>query len=275
MTISNHVFPETINEMLSHLKEPGSKILAGGTGLALMSSGVDTLVDLQQLKLSYIKTDKEKLLVGGMTSSYDIFRHEEMPASLRKAADSIGDLPLLHGVTIGGNLAILYPWVDLPPMLWALNARITLYDPEERKFSADEFFAYSDEQSVGNRNALITEIEIPKTPPNSFADYQTLTLIGNEKAQLNLATNFTWDVNKVITQANMIVSAAVRFPRRLECEKIIVGSTIDDELIERAVESVENEAIVPNYKSSKEYRREVLGVYVKRALKKCQEVMEN
>jgi carbon-monoxide dehydrogenase medium subunit len=266
----SHVYPESVSEVMKYLENPNAKLLAGGTAMTLTSiKEVETFVDLQKTNLSYIKEEKNQFLIGGTTSAYDIFRYEKLPKSFREAADKIGDLALLHAITIGGNFAMLYKWVDLPPVLWALNASITIIGREEKNMNLDDFFVYSKEKSVANRNELITEIQLPKPPANSYSEYQSLTLIENEKGQLNLASYFEWNEEKEITKARLVASAAFKRPRRLKCEEFIVGNKIDDELIYKCTATIEADDLVKFYKSSKEYRAEILRVYIKRTMNNC------
>ncbi|OLS25278.1 MAG: Glyceraldehyde dehydrogenase medium chain [Candidatus Heimdallarchaeota archaeon LC_2] len=265
-----HVYPETVSDVIKYLENPHAKLLAGGTAMTLLANKeVNTFVDLQKTNLSYIKEEDDRFLIGGTTSAYDIFRNENLPKSFRTAADKIADLSLLHAITLGGNFAILYKWVDLPPILWALNSSITIRGKEERTMNLDEFFPYSREKSIANRNELITEIQLPKPPTNSYSEYQTLTLIENEKGQLNLASYFEWNENKEITIARLVASAAFKGPKRLECEQFIIGKRIDDELINKCKETINAEDLVKFYKSSKEYRAEILRVYIKRTMNNC------
>ena len=274
--MKNHFYPDTVEETIELLKEPNSRLLAGGTALSLSSSStLETLIDLQNLNLSYIKDDGEFYTIGAMTSLYDIYSYENFPESLIKAADCVGDLPLLHAVTVGGNLAMMYPWVDLPPMLWALGASITIYRPEEAVLSSNDFFEYAQERNIGKRGDLITEIGVPKPPTNSFSEFQSLTLLNNEKSQLNLASYFEWDENQKITTVRLIVSSVTRNLTRLPIENQIRDNMLTDELIKECVESVVTDIkIVPNYKSSKEYRGEILRVFTKRTLNNCRQEMK-
>ncbi len=270
MNQTTHVYPESISEVMKYLENPNAKLLAGGTAMTLTSiKEVDTFVDLQRTNLSYIKEENNRFLIGGTTPAYDIFRNEKLPKSFREAANKIGDLALLHAITIGGNFAMLYKWVDLPPILWALNASITIMGKEEKTMNLDEFFLYSREKSVANRNELITEIQLPKPPANSYSEYQTLTLIENEKGQLNLASYFEWNEDKQITKVRLVASAAFKRPKRLKCEEIIDGNKIDDELINKCSATIEADDLVKYYKSSKEYRAEILRVYIKRTMNNC------
>lgn len=274
--LKNHFYPQSIEETLSLMQRPNSRLLAGGTALTLSrDQTTDTLIDLQDLNLSYIKEKEDRFIIGAMTSANDIYRHKGLPQSLRTGARRVGDTALLHAVTIGGNLARLYEWVDLPPVLWALDASVILYESERRTLSADEFFEYSREKNIYRRKALITEVEVKKLPEYSYSEYQSLTLTKNEKAQLNLASFFAWDNNGLISEVRLVLGAATSFPIRLPIEKAIVQNKLTDALINDCASRVaEGISLSNDYKSSIEYRRHILGVYLKRTLKKCQAMIE-
>ncbi|MHA2172937.1 MAG: hypothetical protein ACXAB7_24000, partial [Candidatus Kariarchaeaceae archaeon] len=67
----------------------------------------------------------------------------------------------------------------------------------------------------------------------------------------------------------LVASAAFKGPRRLKCEEFIVGNKIDDELIYKCTATIEADDLVKFYKSSKEYRAEILRVYIKRTMNNC------
>lgn len=279
-SIQNHVYPKTVEEALAYLKQPATKVLAGGTAVSLSrDSSIETLVDLQGLNLSYIRDEGASFKIGAMTSAYDIYIHPDLPQCLRTSARKIGDPALLCAVTIGGNVAELFPWVDLAPMLFSLGASFTLYNPEKgtpETLNADEFFALASERNISVRRYLITEVDVPKPPTNSYGDFRILALTETEKGQLNFASYLEWGEDGVVTKARLVVSSATPHPTRLqEVEQLLVGKKLTSELInEVGKEPAKGLRIIPNYKSSVEYRQEILGVYLKRALHGCLDRME-
>ena len=72
------------------------------------------------------------------------------------------------------------------------------------------------------------------------------------------------------------MSAVTKFPQRVESvENMITGQKIETELIERCKKEISNSIeAIPNFKTSKEYRKEIIGVYLKRALEKCQKEVQ-
>ncbi|MHA2364272.1 MAG: FAD binding domain-containing protein [Candidatus Hodarchaeales archaeon] len=273
--LKNYFYPKTVEEAISLLKQPNSKVIAGGTALSLIhDSTIETLIDLENLNLSYIQEDDNNFIIGAMTSAYDIAFYENLPMSIRNCARSIGDIPLLHAVTLGGNIADLYPWNDLPPMLWAMNPIIRFFDSDKselQELTADEFFQLSKKQNFSMRKAIIIEIMLKKPPYNSYSQFQKFTLTKVGKSQVNLASNFIWDEIGNLVNARLVVSALTKSVERLnEIEQMIINQKLSPDLIHKCLEEIgTNIKIIPNFKSSKEYRRQILRVYLKRTLNSC------
>lgn len=278
--IKYHLYPKSEEEVLRILQNnTNSQILAGGTDLSINTDKkTETLIDIQNLPLKYINESKEGFSIGALTSAYELYTYEKFSQSLRDAAFKVADMPLLHAVTIGGNLAKLYPWCDLPPMLWALNATIKLFEPngDFKELSADDFFLYSREQNVSKRKSLIKEIFVPKNVKNSFSQYQKFTLTEIEKGQVNFASFFKWDDNGNIIDVKLIVSAITKTIERLDkIEKILLGKKITEDLIDECVNAIRNSVeIVKNYKSSIKFREQILRTYLRRTLLSCKSKME-
>ncbi|OLS20035.1 MAG: Glyceraldehyde dehydrogenase medium chain [Candidatus Heimdallarchaeota archaeon LC_3] len=274
--LNNYFYPTSLKEALKNLKEPNSRPIAGGTALTLIKdSSTQALVDLSGLNLSYINDTKKEFQIGALTSSYEIAFHALLPQSLKDCARKIGDVPLIHAVTIGGNISDIYPWSDYPCVLLALGASITVYNIETGKpenFTADEYF----EKFRKTKPGLVTEIKIPKSVKNSSDYYQKYTYTIVEKSQANLATYFEWNDQKEITKATVVVSAVTKFPQRVKSvEKMITGQKITPDLVEKYQKEISSSIeAIPNFKTSREYRKEIIGVYLKRALEKCQQEVQ-
>ena len=278
--IKEHLYPESEEEVIKILSEnPNSQILAGGTDLTLnIDQNIETLVDLHNLPLNYITENEKGFVIGSMTTAYQISIFDKFPDALRNAAFKVGDRPIVHAVTIGGNLAKLYPWCDLPPVLWVLDAKIKLLESsgEVKDLTADEFFSYSREKNVSRRRSFIKEVFLPKPPENSISFYKKFGLTEIDKGQVNLASFFKWKEDGSITDVKIVVSAINKTLERVtDIEKLVLGKKITDDLIKECVAKIgESIEIVPNYKSSKEFRAQILRTYMKRSLQECKSSME-
>lgn len=276
-SIKNYVYPESIDELLQFLRDNNSQILAGGSDLAInVNSNTLTLIDIQRLPLKFIKKNESGFIIGSLTTAYEIYTDVRLPKSIRDAAFKVSDTPLLHAVTIGGNVAKIYPWCDLPPILWALGSKFTLYENSGKKIEleSDEFFSYSKKQNISNRNAFIEEIFIPKPSKNSFSQYQKFGLTEIDKGQVNLASYFTWNNKGIITDVRLIVNAITKSIQRLEeLEQKILGRKLTDAIIEKSIkEDVKRIEIIPNYKSSIDFRVRILQTFLRRTIQSCMEV---
>ena len=272
--LETHLYPQTIEEVIDLLQDPQTAILAGGTELTLeRNNTIKTLIDLQKMNLDYIREDENNYYIGAMTNAYQIYTNQALPKSLRDAARYVGDITLLHAVTIGGNLAKLYHWVDLPPILWALNAKFIVYTPKQVEMNADDFFAYSIERNVYSRKHFITEIIVPKESDRVYSSYQCLNQATNDKGQLNLAFYAEWDEKLSLKNVKIVLGGAMRQITRLnEIEKSLDGkkiSVLENEVAELDIADLD---LISDYKSSKEYRRHILRIYLKRAVAELREI---
>ncbi len=277
--IKNHFLPKTIEETINYLKDPKCQVLSGGTDLTLnVNQTTETLIDIQNLPLKYITESDTGFAIGSLTTAYDLYKNNTLPKSLKETAFKVSDVPLLHAITIGGSLAKLYPWCELPPILWALGASIKVYENngELKEFNSDDFFAYSKDKNVANRNALITEIFVPRHNEKSFSQYQKFGLTEGDKGQVNLASFLSWSDDLTITDVKIVISAITKTIQRLTgIEKIIKGKRLSDQLIKECENAINKEIdIIPNYKSSKEFRGEIARTYLRRTLKACMEVQK-
>ena len=272
--LNDYQYPNSIDAAAALLRKPGSRVIAGGSALTLINnSSIQSLVDIRDLDLAYIRDSHGDFSIGARTTAYEIAYDENLPKSLRSCAFKIGDPPLLHAVTIGGNIADIYPWCDFPCVLLALNATVRFIEIETGKLvtaPASQFFEDFKKRQSTQATGLITEIAIPKPVPHSFDDFQKFTLTDNEKSQANLALQITWEpTSKRVTNARIAVSALTKFPQRVPAvEKILEGSKLNELTISEAARAISNSLeIVPNFKSSVEYRKNIISVFLVRSLR--------
>src|SRR6185436_15108284 len=143
--------PTTIDEALSLLSANAddAKILAGGHSLIpamkLRLAQPALLVDLGRIKgLSYIREDGNSILIGAMTTHYEIESSSLLKSIcplLPECASHIGDVQVRNKGTIGGSVAHSDPAGDWPAAIIALNAEIVATSKNgDRTIKADDFF---------------------------------------------------------------------------------------------------------------------------------------
>ena len=147
----------------------GARALAGGHSLVpalkLRLASEESLVDIGQLsELKGISLDGSTLVIGALTRHHDVATSADVTAHcacLAQAAGGVGDQMVRNRGTLGGSLAQNDPHGDLPAVMLAVGANITLQGPNgSRTVAADDFFVDYYE-TAREDDELITSVRIP------------------------------------------------------------------------------------------------------------------
>jgi CO/xanthine dehydrogenase FAD-binding subunit len=279
------LFPKTLNEALSLLKKHKgeARAFAGGTDLLNKMKRREVvpkhLIDLKRVPdLNFIKYDKEiGLRIGAATTLTEILEsrtaREHCPI-LVEAVSQMASPQIRNTGTIGGNLCNAVPSADTAPSLIAAGAQLKLVglNKKVRTVSAEDFFKGPNKTVLGPVE-LLSEIQIPPAPSSSFGTYLKHTLRREmDLAIVGVATYVTVDSKKdVCKDVKIVLGAVAPVPMRAKkAEEALRGKTISDELIEKAAEIASKESKpIDDIRGTAEYRKEMVRVLTKRALKKC------
>ena len=137
------------------------------------------LIDLNGVgDLSYLRVDAGELCIGTMTRQRQLERSTEVANGwplLKEATGFIGHTQIRNRGTVGGSLAHAFPSAELPVAMVTLDASFVLSGKNrERTVSADDFFL-SYMTTLLEPDELLTEIKIPKLPPNTGWSYQEIS----------------------------------------------------------------------------------------------------
>jgi len=234
-------------------------------------SSITGLVDLKNAKLAYIRKEKKEFRIGAMTPVQDIFRSEILTGPsgriLRSAAGSIGSTLLRNAITIGGNITAVFPWSDLPPVLLALDASVVVHDGKREKvIPIDKWLAPTPKEAL-KPGELVTEIRVPEFGKETGTAFHKFAKTKNDYGIITVAVRLD-TANGLISSARVAVNAISRRPARcLATEKILVGKKLDAALATKAAAaSTQGLVMTADIRASKEYRAEVLPVFVRRCL---------
>ena len=170
--------PESLAAALDLLAaDDGARALAGGQTLVNVmkarAGSPDALIDLgriDELKGIELASDGT-LTIGAMTTYTEIVESSEARARpiLGEVCAQIADVQVRNRGTIGGNICTNDPTNHLPPLLVALDARLTIRGAGgDRTVSATEFFLGVYMTAVG-QGELLTSITIPAGRGDGFA----------------------------------------------------------------------------------------------------------
>ncbi len=273
--------PATLQEALQLLDPDDASVrpLGGGTALMLMmKAGVfqpRRLVSLRKiatLRRIAVGTDGG-LVIGALTPLSDVERSAEVA---RRAGVIVRTMRRLSNVrvrnvaTIGGNLAHGDPHMDLPPVLIALDAGIVVTGRGgERVLAVENLFAGYYE-TVLAPGELITELRIPAQGRRRAAYLKVTTGAADDWPALGIAVSLEAD-GQVVRAVRVVVSAATEKAIRLAgAEEVLSGATIDDAVLARAGDAAAAQAeTVSDVRGSAAYKRELLRVYVRRAMRQA------
>jgi aerobic carbon-monoxide dehydrogenase medium subunit len=270
--------PATVSEAVSMLKNKrDSKVLAGGQSLVplmkLRFVSPANLVDMGKIPgLSYIKKEKDHLLIGAMTVHNDVAASHMISArcrTLSEAAGHIGDQQVRNRGTIGGALCHADPAGDMPAAVVALDAELNVAGPSKgRVIDAQHFFKDAFKTDL-RKSEILTEVRVPVLPPRSGGAYVKLGRGSSDLATVGVAAIMTLDKVGTCKDARLGLAGVGPTPlRATRAEGVLKGQEPGDNLIAEAGE-IAGEMSNPtsDIRGSAEYKREMVKVHVRRAIR--------
>jgi aerobic carbon-monoxide dehydrogenase medium subunit len=253
--------------------------LAGGTALMLMiKAGVfrpSKLVSLRLVEPRYstIVAGGDGLHIGALSTLALLERSAEVRAHaplITRTLLRLANVRVRNVATVGGALAHGDPHMDLPPVLIALGAKVRIVGPRgERSLSLEDLFSGYFE-TVLERNELISEVQVPSQGGKKAAYIKMTTGSADDWPALCVATVLELQ-GKAVKSARVVASAATAKATRLaSVETMLTGAAIDDPALARAGAAAAEEAeILPDIRGSVAYKRELMRVCVRRAVRQA------
>ena len=173
--------PKNLKEVHASLREFGTdaKLISGGTALVIMMKQrlvrPSCLVSLRSVRgLNGIEVKDGGLSIGGLATHREVetssLVRRRLPV-LSETYHHVATIRVRNTASVGGGLAHADPNQDPPPTLIALGATVKATSANgSRVIPLDEFFTDYYE-TVLNPDEIITEVFVPKLPPNSGSAY--------------------------------------------------------------------------------------------------------
>jgi carbon-monoxide dehydrogenase medium subunit len=271
MTSIKFLEPTNFLEASALLVEHGddAKVIAGGVSVTLMLQqkliAPSVLVSLGQISGGdFVRLESDGLHIGALAKLHDLERSQivrEFCPALAKAFSVVGNVRVRNQATLGGNLSGADYAADPPAMLMALDARVQVQGPEEKcEIPLSEFFLGFYTTAL-TPTEILTEIIIPTPARAAYFKYTSISAEGRPCVAVGVATDFESDFR-------IVVGAAVETPQRIEsAEAMARGQTLTDELV-AVIANEYSLRLDPltDVRGSAWYRREMIRVFVKRAL---------
>jgi len=271
--------PTSVEAALALLAaRPGeARPLAGGTALVFSADPkARVLVDLSRAGLQSIALGVDGLHLGAMATARAVARSRAVVEAglpgLAEAAAACGSRLLQNQITVGGNLVGLYPWSDLPPMLLALGAVARLRSAAgAREVSVEQLVARHPTKLL-RPGELVVEVVVPRPGRSSGNAFLMFGRTAVDYTMCDVAAALELDGN-AIKAARLAVGGLRPLPVRLPAaEAALVGKEPVAATLAAAAAAATAEVQVANdFRASREYRRELCGVLVRRALETAAE----
>ncbi len=278
----DYVKPKRVEEVLSLLgshDEGKARVFAGGTDVipklkGRMLGAPEVLVDLKGIPdLNYlVYEERSGLRIGALATIFEVAHAtfvKESFALLSTAADAIASTQVQNRGTIVGNICNAVPSADSAPALLCLGAKVVCVRKDgEREIDMEDFFMGPNKTALG-KEEMVKEIRVPRMPEGSKGVYLKLS----PRSKMDLAVVGVGAIvvkeNGVFKDVRIGLGAVAPTPMRArKAEGVLIGSKVSDGVIERAAKMASEESKpIDDHRASAEYRRMMVEVLVKRAIR--------
>ena len=270
----DYLAPTTVDEAIALKATPGTAWLLGGTDLLpQMRAGrraPERLVDLKRIPaLHEIRESPDGgLSIGAAVPLADIETHpgvlDRFPL-LAECVKTVGAWPLRQRATLAGNLCNASPAADTAVALLALDAEVKVSSTAGRRSIPIREFFLGPGQSALNPGELVTDVVLP----GASAGFRGAYLRLSRRKGMDLAT-----VGVLVGKSNgtlparwrVALAAVAPTPLRLRA----VEELLEAKGVAAATEAAEAARVacrpITDLRGSAEYRREMVGVLVRRGV---------
>lgn len=285
--IENYYHASTVKEAVELLLEhPDARIISGGSDVLIRiregkfaGTSLVCIRDIRELQGVERKENGDIYIGAGTTFSHitnDPVIKKYIPV-LGEAVDQVGGPQVRNIGTIGGNICNGAVSADSAPTVFSLNALLRIANAEGTRLVSIHDFYKGPGRVHLNQGDVLTHVVIPAQEYEGFQGHYVKYSMRNA---MDIATISCSVLSKVNQEKGMLEEVRITFgvaaPVPYRCkiaEETLKGMEINDKLYEKAAELVRGE-INPrdSWRASKEFRLQIGGEIVKRALKRTIEL---
>ncbi|MFH1755447.1 MAG: FAD binding domain-containing protein, partial [Candidatus Latescibacterota bacterium] len=210
--------------------------------------------------------------IGAMTTISELIQHRALGIDhpvLIEAARRLGGVQIRNAATVAGNLCNCSPCADTALPLLILDARVRLQNPQEsRDIPLHELFVGPGESCIAP-GEIMTDIIVD--PPETAARATSFKK-GRVKMDLAIASVAVLLImeENMCRKARIAAGSVAPVPIRLHnVEALLENKPLSREIVNEAGELAAM-CVTPitDIRSTEDYRRHLVGVFVRRAIEK-------
>ncbi|HAG11027.1 MAG TPA: xanthine dehydrogenase family protein subunit M [Desulfotomaculum sp.] len=273
--------PDSIEETCQLLSQFGSKakLIAGGTDVIIKMKkellAPEILVSIEKIdqlkKIEYVHG--KGIVIGSGATHNDLVYSEllhEKYLSISEAARQMANNQVRNLGTVGGNIVSAVPSADLPPILVALGATVKITGVKgERAMDLEDVFI-GPGKTVLSQDEIITEVIIPDQKMTGSNYIKFGLRASGALAVVGVAAAVQIE-NNAVKEARIVLGAVSPTPvRAKKAEEFLKDKKISDELLAEAGVIASGECVpITDIRASAEYRKDMVRVFTRRALRKA------
>ena len=273
----DYLRPKSLKEALQLKKTiVGAKYISGGTDLIvqiknreLQPSALISLRSIPELATIEINGGAR---IGALATISDLIQHLELGNNypvLIEAAKRLGSVQIRNVATIGGNLCNCSPSADMALPLLVLEAKIRLQAAKtSREIPLSEFFKGPGKSCLSS-DEILTDILLDPPPQKAKATFLKKGRVKMDLAIASMAVLVEIEGGRC-RKARIAAGSVAPIPLRLsKVETLLESNAISRDLVSKA-QQLARDIVSPitDVRATEEYRRHIVGVYVKRGLEK-------
>jgi len=265
--------PRYVQELKKILKKNiNSHLLSGGTDLSLVVTkerkDIDSIIYMNSIsELNYIKNNNKYIEVGASTplSKFENYI-EKYYSDFTSVLKRYGSVQIRNTATIAGNIATASPIGDTLPLLLSLDAKVVLKSVKKIKIIPLSSFFIDYRKTKLKTGQFIDSIRIPLFPKNIFKAYKISKRFDDDISSICASFNVQL-INKKIKNIRIAYGGMASIPKRAKyCEKILLNSHINEQVINKAKKALEQDfRPISDMRASAKYRL----IVAKNLLHKC------
>ena len=270
-------------EAVALLAENGrdARPLAGGTDLLVrVKRGLlapKLLVDLAQIpELRGIELTERGLCIGAMVTHAEVAASPLVRAqapAVAAASAAVGAVQTRNLGTVGGNLVSCVPSIDGGPALMALDAVVTVADPDGRRQMPLEELLFEPHCSALTPDELLVEILIPAASlgrASAFAKFRRRKGLSLAVVNAAAAVELDGSGERLVRAAIGLGAVAPTTIRARAAEAWLTGQAVSAETLAEAGRIAAGETSpIDDFRASAGYRRHLSAVLTRRVLEEA------
>lgn len=281
-TFEDYVNATSLAQAVEALADGNATPVAGGTDLWVQKdegkkSVGGRLVNIRRVpELTGIGEDGGRIRLGALVTMTDILESELLESAapiLPATADRFASVQIRNAATVGGNIANASPAADMVIPLICLDAEVEIASWKDgkvvtRTMPVKEAFA-GPGKTTFDSSELIVSVSFDSPKPDFFAGFcKTGPRPALEIAIVSMGlagTRKDGALHDVRLAFGAVAPTPIRCPKT---EAVLEGAKVDEALIARALDTIDEEIRpIGDHRSSEWYRRRLARVYLEQELR--------